>query len=126
MKLAITDANIFIDLIKLQILPLLFCIDMEIHTSKEIVDQLIDQQAEEVNIFINKGRLNVHLFSAAEFQEILDFEAPRALEIADKSVAWLQHRRETLKTKRYKTVHEVCGSGQLIKSGNRNLLIRKA
>lgn len=89
MKLAVTDANIFIDLIKLQILPLLFRIGMEIHTSKEIIDQLIDQQASEVNIFINKGQLNVHLFSAEEFQKILDFEAPRALEIADKSVAWL-------------------------------------
>ncbi len=89
MKIAVTDANIFIDLIKLQMLHLLFCIDMDIYTSKEIVDQLNDGQAAELATFISKGLLTVYLFSVDELQEIIFFESPRALEIADKSVAWL-------------------------------------
>jgi hypothetical protein len=52
MKLAVTDANIFIDLIKLQMLALLFNIDMEIHTTGEIVDQLNDQQLVHLTEFI--------------------------------------------------------------------------
>jgi hypothetical protein len=89
MKLAVTDANIFIDLIKLQMLALLFNIDMEIHTTKEIVDQLNDQQLVHLTEFINSRHLLVHYLSVAQLQEVVDIVAPRALELADKSVAWL-------------------------------------
>jgi hypothetical protein len=40
MKIAVTDANIFIDLIKLQMLALLFRLGLEIITTQEIVDRL--------------------------------------------------------------------------------------
>ncbi len=89
MKLAVTDANIFIDLIKLQMLALLFNIDMEIHTTKEIVDQLNDDQLLHLTEFIDSRYLRVHYLSAIQLQEVLDLAAPRALELADKSVAWL-------------------------------------
>ncbi len=89
MKLAVTDANIFIDLIKLQMLALLFSIDMAIHTTKEIVDQLNDDQLANLNEFIKSHHLQVHFLSALQIQEVIELEAPRALEIADKSVAWL-------------------------------------
>jgi hypothetical protein len=89
MKLAVTDANIFIDLIKLQMLALLFNIDMEIHTTGEIVDQLNDQQLVHLNKFIDTGHLQVHYLSVAQLQEVIEMAAPRALELADKSVAWL-------------------------------------
>jgi hypothetical protein len=55
MKLAVTNANIFIDLIKLQMLVLLFSI--EIHTTKEIVDQLNDDQLVHLTKFINSRHL---------------------------------------------------------------------
>jgi hypothetical protein len=89
MKLAVTDANIFIDLIKLQMLALLFSIDMEIHTTKEFVDQLNDEQLVNLNEFIKSKNLQVHYLSAVQLQEVHELAAPRALEIADKSVAWL-------------------------------------
>jgi hypothetical protein len=89
MKLAVTDANIFIDLIKLQMLVLLFSIDMEIHTTKEIVDQLNEDQLVHLNGFIDSRHLQVHYLSALQLQEVINLAAPRALELADKSVAWL-------------------------------------
>jgi len=89
MKLAVTDANIFIDLIKLQMLALLFNIDMEIHTTKEIVDQLNDDQLLHLTKFIDSQDLRVHYLSALQLKEVIDLAAPRALELADKSVAWL-------------------------------------
>ena len=51
MKLAVTDANIFIDLIKLQMLDYLFNIEMEIYTTVEIVDQLNTSQYENISSF---------------------------------------------------------------------------
>jgi hypothetical protein len=89
MKLAVTDANIFIDLIKLQMLALLFNIDIEIHTTKEIVDQLNDQQLLHLTEFIDSWDLRVHYLSADQLQEVIKLATPRSLEFADKSVAWL-------------------------------------
>jgi predicted nucleic acid-binding protein len=89
MKLAVTDANIFIDLIKLQMLALLFNIDIEIHTTKEIVDQLNDQQATHLTQFIDAHHLQVHYLTAHQLQAIIALPAPQALELADKSAAWL-------------------------------------
>lgn len=92
MKLAVTDANIFIDLIKLQMLALLFRIDMEIHTTKEIVDQLNDHQLVSLTQFIESQHLQLHYLSATQLQEVIALAAPRSLDLADKSVAWLSLR----------------------------------
>ncbi len=89
MKIAVTDANIFIDLIKLQMLTLLFDIGLDIQTTREIIDQLREDQLSILNPFILAGILQVHHFSDTELLEVIQFTAPRALEIADKSVAWL-------------------------------------
>jgi hypothetical protein len=68
---------------------LLFRIDIEIHTTKEIVDQLNDDQLVYLTEFIDSRHLQVHNQSAAQLQEVIELAAPRALELADKSVAWL-------------------------------------
>jgi hypothetical protein len=87
MKLAVIDANIFIDLIKLQMLTLLFSIDIEIYTTKEIIDQLKDSQLEILKEFIVQEHLKVYLLTEAELEEVVSFSAPRSLDLADKSVA---------------------------------------
>lgn len=92
MKLAVTDANIFIDLVKLGLTPFLFNINAEIYTTQEIIDQLNNTQAHQVKVFIDAGVLNVHLFSADEIQSILSLNAPRALEFEDKTVAFLAQK----------------------------------
>jgi hypothetical protein len=40
MTVAVTDANIFIDLIKLDLIKYLFNINLTIHTTREVFDQL--------------------------------------------------------------------------------------
>jgi hypothetical protein len=89
MKLAVVDANIFIDLIKLQMLALLFQVRLEIHTTQEIIDQLNNVQFLLLNEFIEVGQLKVHLLTETELAEVADLVAPRALELADKTVVWL-------------------------------------
>lgn len=89
MKLAVTDANIFIDLIKLQMLGYLFSIDIEIHTTREIIDQLNAAQYEKIDYFIQAKLLKIFDFSEVELQAIVEMPAPRALDVADKTVIYL-------------------------------------
>jgi predicted nucleic acid-binding protein len=92
MKIAVTDANIFIDLIKLQLLGFLFSIEIEIYTSQEIIDQLNDSQQEKVNGFIQARALNIYIFSEEEIEKIDQLNAPRSLDFADKTVVYLANK----------------------------------
>ena len=89
MKLAVTDANIFIDLILLEILEHLFALGIEVFTTQEVVDQLNEDQLVKLSPFITANKLNVYSFDSVEIKEVLTMDAPRSLELADKSVAWL-------------------------------------
>jgi hypothetical protein len=92
MKIAVTDANIFIDLIRLNMLALLFSIEMEIYTTQEVVDQLNDSQARELAAFLESRHLKVYRLTEEELEAVIAFEAPRSLELADRAVAWLSIR----------------------------------
>jgi hypothetical protein len=89
MKIAITDANIFIDLIKLQWLGYLFYIDIEIYTTVEVINELIDAQLEKVKVFIQSNQLKIHTFSSTELEQIIQMTAPASLTTQDKSVVFL-------------------------------------
>jgi hypothetical protein len=94
MKLAVTDANIFIDLTKLQLLGYLFSIDIQVHTTAEIVDQLNASQQEKIIPFVQANSLLVCNFSSEELTEIVEMDCPRALDIADKTVYYLAEKLE--------------------------------
>jgi len=89
MKIAVTDANIFIDLIKLQLLGHLFNIDFEIHTTREVIDQLNDAQYDKVEQLVQSNNLKVCHFTGQELSEINDLKCPRALEFPDRTVIYL-------------------------------------
>lgn len=77
MKLAVTDANIFIDLIKLQLTGFLFNIDLEIHTTQEIVDQLTETQAATLQPFVDAGLLKVTLFRHLKFMQYKNWQCQK-------------------------------------------------
>ena len=89
MVITVTDANIFIDLIKLNMLGYLFGVELEIHTSSEIIDQLNESQQQQVSVFIHSRSLNVTYFTVDEIEEIQAETFPRALEFQDKTVYYL-------------------------------------
>ncbi len=89
MKIAVTDANIFIDLIKLQWLGYLFSINVEIYTTREVIDELMDSQLERVTPFIQSQQLIIYSFSSEEVERIRIMIAPSSLTIQDKSVVFL-------------------------------------
>ena len=89
MKIAVTDANIFIDLIKLQWLGYLFNIELEIYSTREVIDELNDSQLERVTAFIQSKQLAVYYFSSDEWEQIVEMNAPASLTPEDKSVVFL-------------------------------------
>src|SRR5262245_18785876 len=86
MRIAVTDANIFIDLIKLGLLGCLFNIGIEIHTTREVYDQLNNAQKNVAEGFVQAGVLIIYNFNAEELGKIYALECPSGLEIADRSV----------------------------------------
>ena len=89
MKSAVIDVNIFLDLIKLQMLAWLFKIGFQVYTTQEMIDQLNENQSEFLMEFIESGQLTVYRLSENELEEVTSLTALRSLELADKSVAWL-------------------------------------
>lgn len=86
MKVAITDANIFIDLIRLGLLGCLFNVGLEIHTTREVYDQLNPAQKGVAGGFVQAGVLIVYNLSFQEWQEISQLDCPAGLEMADRTV----------------------------------------
>ena len=86
MILAVTDANIFIDLIHLEMLGYLFNLDIEIHTTLEVHDQLNTNQKKIIQNFIQSKDLLVYSFSFEELTEIYSIDCPNGLELADRTI----------------------------------------
>jgi hypothetical protein len=86
MKIAVVDANIFIDLIRLKLLDPFFEIGFEIQTTDFVFNQLNDFQKETLSVKISEGKITIHVLSSEEIQELLKMNFPRKLEIADCSV----------------------------------------
>jgi predicted nucleic acid-binding protein len=91
-QLAVTDANVFIDLIILGLIRHLFELNIEIHTTREVFDQLTLRQKEVLSIYYNKGQLNIYDFSADEIIEIYNMAFPAGLETADRTVFYYAKR----------------------------------
>jgi predicted nucleic acid-binding protein len=61
MKIAITDANIFIDLIYLELHGELFALGVEIHSTLEVYDELNQIQQAALAKFVQESKLTLHL-----------------------------------------------------------------
>ncbi|MBS1507028.1 MAG: hypothetical protein JSS79_10315 [Bacteroidetes bacterium] len=84
MKIAITDANIFIDLIYVELLDALFAIEVEIHTTINVVDELNESQQKAIFKAVKKNRLTIH--TQEEFNVPDDIKKSKKLSDSDKSV----------------------------------------
>ncbi len=84
MKIAITDANIFIDLIHIGLIDALFGIEVEIHTTINVVDELNAKQQQSLLKFQRKARLTVHTQDVLNVPE--EIKKNKKLSDSDKSV----------------------------------------
>lgn len=92
MKLAVTDACIFIDLIDLQLSSEFFGLPIEIHTSLDVFNELYDDQKEILKAYQSVGKLIIHNLSPREKNKIQTTEFPRSLSDNDKTVIFLAEK----------------------------------
>jgi predicted nucleic acid-binding protein len=89
MNLAVTDANIFIDLIRLRWLDYFFQLPVAVCTTQHVVEQLNDEQLPALQPFIETGHLKLHGFDHTTLLHIEALALPRGLEFADRGVIYL-------------------------------------
>lgn len=92
MKLAITDACIFIDLYELDLTTEFFSMPLEIHTSLDVFNELFPQQQQLLKAFQSVGKLNVHNITMDDRLSILKESYSKGLSENDKTVLYLAHK----------------------------------
>lgn len=85
-KIAVTDANIFIDLYDLGLTKSFFNLELETHTTSAVLFELYAEQQKILQAYQSVGRLEVHNLQEQDFIEIYNENYPKSLSEADKSV----------------------------------------
>jgi predicted nucleic acid-binding protein len=77
MIIIVNDANVLIDLVKLQLLPHVFSLQLEFYTTDLILDELHDWQVQELQMYINNGTLNVIQLTDSELIDVSLLQAEK-------------------------------------------------
>lgn len=91
-KIAVTDANIFIDLYDLGLTRSFFNLEFEIHTTSAVLFELYSEQQEILQAYQSVGKLIIHNLKEQDFIEIYNDSYPRSLSEADKSVLHIANK----------------------------------
>ena len=78
-KIAVTDACIFIDLIDLEIINLLFKLDFDIHTTSAVFYELYPEQQEILKKHQTDKNLTNHNLKQGDLVEISETSYPKSL-----------------------------------------------
>lgn len=85
-KLAVTDACIFIDLYDLGLVNEFFQLEIEIHTTTSVYFELYTEQQQILKAYQSVGRLIIHNLKEDDFLQIQSEPYPKSLSETDKSV----------------------------------------
>jgi hypothetical protein len=89
-RIAVTDACIFIDLFSLEILPSFFRIPgIEVHTSLDVMNELFRSQRALLEPYRDQKILTVHNLSSEQRTAIVAIPYPRSLSTSDRTVLYL-------------------------------------
>jgi len=95
-NIAITDANIFIDLFELELLSLLFDLDLAIHTTQEVFLECDKEQQKQLATFVKKQQLFVHLLTEEQVKELKTLSFSRRLSFSDQTILWLAYKEKNM------------------------------
>ena len=85
-KVAVTDACIFIDLYDLGLTYSFFNLELEVHTTSTVLNELYPEQQQILKAYQSVARLTVHNLQEQDFIEIHSEKYSKSLSEADKSV----------------------------------------
>lgn len=96
LKLAVTDACIFIDLHELNLTAAFFNLNIEVHTSVDVYNELFIEQQQLLSAFISVNKLTVHNLKEEHQNEIRQKTYSASLSHTDKSVLYLSEMLEAM------------------------------
>jgi hypothetical protein len=96
MRIAITDACIFIDLHELKLTNHLFSLELDIHTSLDVFNELYPHQQDVLSAFHSAGKLNIHNISEEDRINMQRQNYPKSLSENDKTVLFLAEKIDAM------------------------------
>ena len=93
MSVAITDANIFIDLYELELMEHLFRIRHEIHTTESVLGEL-NEEREVLEPYRQSNDLIIHNLKGDQYDQAIELNVPKGLSPTDRTVVWLSGQFE--------------------------------
>lgn len=118
MKVAVTDACIFIDLIELDIVTEFFQLEIELHTTVAVMDELFQEQKQVLEAYQAVKKLHVHNLGEKDFTEMEKIPFPRGLSQEDRSVIYLAKKlKSAIVLSSDKLVRDFAGSLNLTYHG---------
>ena len=96
MRIAVTDACIFIDLLLLDLVHSFFDLDIEVHTSLDVFYELNDRQRLILSGFSTDGKLTIHTLEGSDRLAMEEFKFPRSLSEMDCIVLYLAAKMEAV------------------------------
>jgi predicted nucleic acid-binding protein len=96
MKVAVTDACIFIDLCDLQLITHFFSMELEIHTTVDIMNELHTEQQQILKVYKSVNKLTVHIIKEEDLAVIDQKLYPRGLTDSDRSVLYIAQKTNAL------------------------------
>lgn len=93
-KIVVSDTNVFIDLISLELMEVFFRLGYQVHTSALVVHEIDDpSQAKMVRRFVEDGQLQVDFPDENQLRKAVDFfQSTRKLSLPDCAVMELAER----------------------------------
>lgn len=89
MRVAITDANIFIDLCEIELINEFFQLELEIHTTQEVLDEV---EGDCLSPYIDNIILKI--FTAKEIEDLPELEVAKKLSLTDRTIIALSEEIE--------------------------------
>ncbi len=96
MRIAVTDACVFIDLLELTLASPFFDLNIEVHTTLDVMNELYPEQQAVLTAYQSVRKLTVHTLSAEDLNKIHSSTFPKALSQQDKSVIYLAAQLEAM------------------------------
>jgi hypothetical protein len=92
MKIVVTDACIFIDVINLNLTAKFFGLELDIHTTDEVINELFVSQQQVLEGYKTSNKLTVHVLSGEEQLALMSDAYPKALTPEDRSVVFIAQK----------------------------------
>jgi hypothetical protein len=104
MKVAVTDACIFIDLMELRLLSHFFELDLQVNTTTDVFNELYPGQQELLRAYMSADKLCIHNILPEEWAEIALEKYPKSLSDSDKTVLFLAKKINAIVLSSDKTI----------------------